>query len=245
MRRSHVNLVLATAIPFALAGCSKEDTVTVTDKQSYPTVQACVDGKIPVDVCSEAYMTALAAHRAIAPTYSSKTDCEADFVPDYCQVDSSGRYLPKMGGFELEMSADVSKTQYEQAKAQAASGGSNGGGGFSGGSFVTGMLLGNMLSGIGNNRYNSQPVYQYRDSRGAYQSSTLSRQIDDGRKFENSSQALSSVGGSYSKSTLGRSLDASSARSGRSSASSSVSRGGFGSQATARSGWGGSSSYGG
>jgi len=97
-----------------------------------------------------------------------------------------------------------------------------------------GMLVSNMVNGFtgGGGRYYSQPIYQARDSRGGYQTSTLSRQIEQGKTFGNSTQARSSSTGTYSKSNLGR----------NSSVSSSVSRGGFGSQATARSGWGGKSS---
>lgn len=234
MRRSSLKLVLASTLPLALSACSKSDTVEVTAQQTYPTVQACVDQKVPVDVCSDAYMTALADHRRIAPTYDSAAACETDFVPDYCQQNSDGKFTPRLGGFQLEISGELPKDQVEAAKAQAAQ---SGGEGFSGSGvngFLMGMLVSNMINGFsgGGGRYYSQPVYQERDGRGGYQSSTLSRQIERGKTFGNSTQARTSSTGSYTKSTLGR----------NSSVSSSVSRGGFGSQATARSGWGGKSS---
>jgi uncharacterized protein YgiB involved in biofilm formation len=238
MRRSSLKLVLASTLPLAISACSKPDTVEVTAQQTYPTVQACVEQKVPVDVCSDAYMTALADHRRIAPTYDDVKSCEADFVPDYCQQNSDGKFAPKLAGFQLEMSGQVPKDQYEAAKAQAEqSGGGIGGTGIGGSAvngFLMGMLVSNMVSGLGGGggRYYSQPIYQERDSRGGYRSSTLSRQIENGKTFGNSTQARSTPGGSYSKSTLGRNT----------SVSSSVSRGGFGSQAAARSGWGGKSS---
>ncbi len=233
MRRSSLKLVLASTLPLAISACSKPDTVEVSAQQTYPTVQACVDSKIPVDVCSDAYMNALAEHRRIAPTYDDSASCEADFVPNYCQQNSDGKFTPKLGGFELELSGELPKDQYEAAKAQAAqSGGGSGIGGSAVNGFLMGMLVSNMVNGMGGGgRYYAQPIYQERDSRGGYQSSTLSRQIERGKTFGNSTQARTSSTGTYSKSTLGR----------NSSVSSSVSRGGFGSQATARSGWGGKS----
>jgi len=245
MRRSSVKLVLASSLPLALTACSApEETYTVSKRSNYTTVQACVDDKMPVDVCSDAYMQALADHRRIAPTYGDKAACEADFVPDYCQVTSDNRYMPRLGGFELAVSGEVSQSQVDAARAQVENSGqaSSGGSNFNG--LLTGLLLGQVLSG-GNRQYYSQPVYQYRDSSGGYRNTTLGQQIDQGKRFERSDQAQQS-GGSYSSyysgSSSGRSYKSSTAT--RSSVSSSISRGGFGSQATARSGWGGKSSGG-
>jgi len=232
MRRSSLKLVLASTLPLAISACGKSDTVEVSAQQTYPSVQACVDQKVPVDICSDAYMSALAEHRRIAPTYDDATACEADFVPGYCQQNTDGKFTPKLGGFQLELSGNLSKAQVETANAQAAQSGGGTGSGVN--SFMMGMLVSNMINGFtgGGGRYNSQPIYQERDSRGGYQNSTLSRQIERGKTFGNSTQARTSSTGTYTSSTLGK----------NSSVSSSVSRGGFGSQATARSGWGGKSS---
>lgn len=234
MRRSSLKLVLASTLPLALSACSKSDTVEVTAQQTYPSVQSCVDQKVPVDVCSDAYMSALAEHRRVAPTYDDPASCEADFVPGYCQQNTDGKFTPKLGGFQLELTGDVPKSQLDAAKAQAGESGGQAGIGSGVNGFLMGMLVSNMISGFtgGGGRYHSQPVYQERDSRGNYQTSTLSRQIERGKTFGSSTQARNSSSGTYTKSTLGR----------NSSVSSSVSRGGFGSQATARSGWGGKSS---
>ncbi|QHF00765.1 DUF1190 domain-containing protein (plasmid) [Pseudomonas cannabina pv. alisalensis] len=247
--RSHsVKLVLASTLPLALAACSQpDDTVAFSMKNSFKTVQECVDSKVPVDVCSDAYMQAMADHRKIAPSYDDQASCDADFVEGYCQATSDGKFTPKLGGFELAMTGTVPKAQYDQAKAQvaqsnAATGGGSGGGDSDNG-LLTGLLLGNMLSGGGNNHYYSQPVYQTRDDRGSYTSSTLSRQIEQGKTFSRSSQARSTGSGSYTPTTLGSSLSGGSGTT-RSNVSSTISRGGFGQQATARSGWGGKSSSG-
>lgn len=235
MRRSSLKLVLASTLPLAISACSKpDDTVEVNTRTTFTTVQACVDQKFPVDVCSDAYMNALADHRRIAPTYDDQASCEADFVPDYCQPNSDGKFTPKLAGFELGVSGRLPKDKVAAAQTQANNNGGSGGGN----GFLTGLLIGNLLSSNnGSNNYYSQPIYQTRDSRGAYQSSTLSKQIEDGKSFGRSTQARSSSTGSYSSDTLARNL-------GSGSVSSSVSRGGFGSQATARSGWGGKSSGG-
>jgi uncharacterized protein YgiB involved in biofilm formation len=239
-KRSSVKLVLASTLPLALVACGKaQNTQTYSASQNFSSVQQCTEAKIPVDICSDAYMQAMADHKRIAPTYDDQASCDADFVPGYCQAASDGKYMPKMGGFELAMSGDLPKQTVEQANAQ--SGGGGGGGHLNG--MLMGLLIGNMLSGSGSNHYYSQPIYQGRDNRGNYYNSTLSRQIEQGKTFSRSTQARTSPSNTYNTSTLGRSLNRSSSGSG-SAVSSTISRGGFGSQATARSGWGGKSSGG-
>lgn len=226
-RSSYVQLSLATSISLAIAGCEgPQDTYNIEQKFRFQSVQECVNQKFPVDVCSDAYMTALAEHRRVAPVYDRQADCEADFVPGYCQTDSAGRYVPQPGGFELTAGGSVSQAQMDSARAQAAASGSSLDG------LLAGMLIGNLMSGIGGGRYYSEPVYRYRDGRGTFSSSTLGRRIEQGASFPNSRQ--SRYGQGYSRST-----------SKPVSTSAATSRGGFGSQSSARSGWGGSSSVGG
>lgn len=242
MRRSSVKLVLAGALPLALAGCGpSEQKDTVNAKANFSSVQECADAKVPVNICSDAYMQALSDHRRIAPTYDDKASCDADFVPDYCQVASDGKYMPKLGGFELGFSEQVPKEALDRANQEVNQSAPAGMSGTTG--LMAGLLIGNLLSnGFGNNRYYSQPIYQTRDDRGGYYSSSLPSQIDRGKTFGRSTQAQSSPDRSYGRSTLGRNLGSSG--SGSSSVSSTISRGGFGSQASARSGWGGKSSSG-
>jgi uncharacterized protein YgiB involved in biofilm formation len=241
MRRSPAKLVLAGTLPLALSACGpSQGTPNFSAQANFKSVQECVEAKVPVDTCSDAYMQAMSDHRRIAPTYDDKAACEADFVPDYCQVTSDGKYMPKLGGFELGFEGNVPKEALDKARAEVAQAQASGFSGTEG--LLTGLLIGNLMSnGFGGNRYYSQPIYQTRDDRGGYYSSSLPGQINRGKTFSRSTQARSSPDSRYSQSTLGRSLG--SAGSG-SSVSSTISRGGFGSQAAARSGWGGKSSGG-
>jgi len=178
-------------------------------------------------------MTAMAEHRRIAPVYDSQADCDADFVADWCQQDSTGKFIPRLGGFELTAEGQVTQSQVDAANAQAANAQASGGGsGFSTSSLLTGLLIGNMLSN-NRNSYRSEPVYRYRDDRGNYGNSTLNQRVSNGATFGRSNQAR--YGSSNYTSTLRSSPKSS-------SVSSATSRGGFGSKASARSGWGGGSS---
>lgn len=238
MKRSKcVQLSLSAAVALAISGCqAPEQQYTLNKTFKFDTVQQCVDQKVPVDVCSDAYMSALAEHRRIAPTYNSQAECDADFVENYCKADSTGKFTPPLSGFQLSASGEVSQSQLDQA--QAAPGGSHSGG--SGvNDVVMGMLIGNMLSNNGG-RYYSEPVYRYRDDRNSYGSSTLARRIETGTTFKNSTQAKSGVAYSTKSSSLKPTISTKPV-----AVKTVTSRGGFGSQASARSGWGGGFSIGG
>jgi len=232
-RSTYVQLSLAASVAMAISGCQPpEKTYELQKKYNFQSVQQCADEKLPVDVCSDAYMSAMAEHRRIAPVYDSQADCDADFVADWCQQDSAGKFIPKLGGFELTADGQVTQSQVDAAKSQLpASEANSGGSGFSTGSLLTGLLIGNMLSS-NRNSYFSEPVYRYRDSRGDYGNSTLSQRIAKGSTFTRSNQAK--YGSGYSTSTVKPPS--------KINVASSTSRGGFGSQASARSGWGGASS---
>lgn len=226
MKRSkYVQLSLAAAVSATIAGCGSQEPTVIASKQfSFQTVKECATASIPVDICSDAYINAMAEHRRLAPAYPSAADCEADFVEDYCEVDSRGQYLPRLGGFQLTASGPVTQAQLDQANAM-------GGASSSGGNhFLTGLLIGNLLGGNGG-RYYSEPVYRYRDSRGSFATSTLGRRIESGATFK---KAYSVNNQPYASSVAKR------------VSTQAVSRGGFGSQSAARSGWGGGSrSFGG
>jgi len=241
MKRSkYVQLSLAASVALAVAGCgAPEKTYQVKKNFNFQSVAECTAQKFPVDVCSDAYIAALNEHRRIAPVYDSKADCEADFVPDYCQVDSAGKYMPQLGGFELDTNGTVTQSQLDDAKAQVArSGGESSGGGFNSSGLLTGLLIGHMLSNNSGN-FSSAPVYRYRDDRGNYGSSTLGARVNSGSTFSRSRQ--SEYGGGYSSGGSGFG-GRSSINSNPVSVRQATTRGGFGSSATARSGWGGSSS---
>ncbi|ALI08083.1 MULTISPECIES: DUF1190 domain-containing protein [Pseudomonas] len=234
MKRSkYVQLSLAASVAMAISGCGPtEKTYELKKKYNFQSVQQCVDEKLPVDICADAYMTAMTEHRRIAPVYDNQADCDADFVPDWCQQDSAGKFIPKLGGFELSAEGEVTQSEVDAARAQLpASEAMNTGGGFS--NLLTGLLIGNMLSS-NRNSYFSEPVYRYRDDRGSFGSSTLSQRVSTGSTFTRSNQARY---GSYTDSIKSSSKPM--------SVASSTSRGGFGSKSSARSGWGGSSSSGG
>ncbi|AHZ71210.1 MULTISPECIES: DUF1190 domain-containing protein [Pseudomonas] len=237
MKRSkYVQLSLAASVAMAISGCGPtEKTYAVQKKYNFQSVQQCADEKLPVDVCSDAYMTAMAEHRRIAPVYDSQADCDADFVADWCQQDSAGKFIPKLGGFELTADGQVTQSQVDAAKAQlpASEAANTGGSGFSTSSLLTGLLIGNMLSS-NRNSYYSEPVYRYRDDRGSYSNSTLSQRIAKGSTFTKSNQAR------YGSSNYADSVRSSTSK--PVSVASSTSRGGFGSKASARSGWGGGGS---
>lgn len=259
MRPRSSRLLLVGALPLAIAGCSdSEQNVTYTVKDNFKNVQACVDAQFPVDVCSDAYVQAMLDHRRIAPTYDDRAACDADFVEGYCQSTSDGKFMPQMSGFELAMSGELPKSQVEQAQQQAQQQAAQSGG--TGSTIaaaatgaLAGMLIGKAMSNRSAPRFQSQPVYQNRDSRGSYQTSTLSRQIEQGKTFSRSTQpqryqprreqnnASSGYSGGSSGSRSGSSSTFRSSSS-SSSVSSGVSRGGFGGQAKARSGWSGKSS---
>jgi uncharacterized protein YgiB involved in biofilm formation len=293
MKRSKsISLALVSTIPFALTACSdsNEEVRTVSSSKTFENIQQCVDIKVPVDVCSNSYMMALNEHKKIAPTYASQDDCEGDFVKDYCVVNDAGKWMPKLGGFQITESHAVKYRKDESgnfapvaAPVQAATAGTTtttgagggttiinnttGGGGGGGADFLTGMLIGNAMGGGGGrttNNYYSEPVYKTRDSRGDYKTSTINERVESGSTFKASEQTKS--GFDYKQKSMtgslsGRSQPTNSSynnsgyktsssnytSSSRSAESASISRGGFGSQAVARSSWGGggSSSFGG
>jgi len=224
MKRSkQVQLVLLSAVPFALVACGggQQPVRQVKESRSFESMQACVDGKVPADICADSYMAALQQHKQVAPVYSDKQACETDFIADYCVPTSAGQFMPKMGGFELiverEEALNPDGTPVTPASAHSSGGGSG---------FLTGLLLGNALSGSGP-RYYSEPIYMNRDSRGRFQRTSLRQQINTGKTFSSSQQAK--YGGGFkpgSGSTKPMSV------------ASTTSRGGFGSQSSARSGWG-------
>lgn len=240
MRPRSSRLLLVGALPLAISGCSdSEPDVTYTVKKHFRGVPACVAAKFPVDVCSESYMQAMIDHHRIAPVYDDQTTCDADFDGHYCQLTSNGRYMPRMTGFELAMSGELPWSQYDEieqlAKQQAArSGGTDSTVAAAAAGGLAIMLIGKAMSNRSALRFQAQPIYLNRDSRGSYQTSILARRI---RQQENN-EAASGAGG-YGSSGSSRSGNAFHSGTNGTSVSASLSRGGFGQQATARSGWGG------
>jgi len=219
MKRSkYVQLSLAASVAMAISG-----EAAALDSQRFQTVEQCVDASVAADVCSNAYVAALTEHRRIAPAYDDKAKCDADFAADWCQKNSDGRFVPKLGGFKVPQNAEtpqdlnaIANAQMPAGDAAAAqnvqstshsSGGGNG--------WLSGWLIGNAMSNNAN-----RTVYRDRDTRQTYNTSTQYRKIESAPATRTDSRYDST-------------------RSKPVNVASSTSRGGFGSQSSARSGWGG------
>ncbi|MFJ2712276.1 DUF1190 domain-containing protein [Pseudomonas sp. NPDC087346] len=220
MKRSkYVQLSLAASVAMAISG-----QVSAQDQQQhFQSVEQCVNAEVAADVCSNAYVAALTEHRRIAPAYDDKAKCDADFAADWCQKNSDGRFVPKLGGFKLpqaEAAQDLNALANSEmpvgdaSNVQAAQTTSHSSGGGSG--WLSGLLIGNALS----NSRSNQTVYRDRDTRQTYNTSTQNRRIESAP----APRSDTSYDSSRSKPV---------------NVASSTSRGGFGSQSSARSGWGG------
>ncbi|MFJ4344134.1 DUF1190 domain-containing protein [Pseudomonas sp. NPDC089401] len=228
IRRSSVKLVLAGSLPLALTACGpQEEVYTVTQQTNYDSVAACVADKVPEAACNDAYQRASVEFQRNAPTFFSMRECEAQFTPGSCEITIGGRYMPRMAGFELQTSGEVSQSQLDAGYAQG------GGYGHVATAAVAGMLLAQMSSGA-ERRYRSAPLYAYRD--GSRQRYGAVAGIQQAKKDEENSSGSSSSGGGG-----GGGYGGSSRKESASAKSATITRGGFGGEATARSGWGGRS----
>ena len=219
MKRSkYVQLSLAASVAMAISG-----QATAADQpRNFQNMEQCVDAEVAADVCTNAYVAALTEHRRIAPAYDSKTKCDADFAADWCQKNSDGRFVPKLGGFKVPQDGEPAQNLDTIANAQMPAGNataqnvqstshvSSGGGG---NGWLTGWLIGNAMS---NNA--ERTVYRDRETRQPYNTSTQYR------RAETTTRSQTDYESSKSKPV---------------NVASSTSRGGFGSQSSARSGWGG------
>ncbi|MBF6034676.1 DUF1190 domain-containing protein [Pseudomonas sp. P155] len=220
MKRSkYVQLSLAASVAMAISG-----QATAADQpRSFQNMEQCVDAEVAADVCSNAYIAALTEHRRIAPAYDNKAKCDADFAADWCQKNSDGRFVPRLGGFKVPKEGEPAQNLDAIANAQMPAGSataqnvqstshvSSGGGGGNG--WLTGWLIGNAMS---NNA--ERTVYRDRETRQPYNTSTQYR------RAETTTRSQTDYESSKSKPV---------------NVASSTSRGGFGSQSSARSGWGG------
>jgi len=220
MKRSkYVQLSLAASVALAISG----EAAAEAQQRTFQSVEQCVDAEVAADACSNAYVAALAEHRRIAPAYDDKNKCDADFAAGWCQKNSDGRFVPKLGGFKVPPNPEPAQNFDAIANAQMPAGDAepvqtqstthvSSGGGSSNG-WLTGWLIGNAMSN------NTRSVYRDRPARQTYDTSTLNRRIESTRTSSSS--------------------DYTSSRSKPVNVASSTSRGGFGSQSSARSGWGG------
>lgn len=217
-RSSYVQLSLAASVAMAISG----EVAAVDQQRSFQSVEQCVDAEVAADVCSNAYVAALSEHRRIAPAYDDKAKCDADFAADWCQKNSDGRFVPKLGGFKVPQNGEpaqnldaIADAQMPAGEAVAAQNVQNTSHTSSGGGsgWLTGWLIGNAMSNNAN-----RTVYRDRDTRQPYNTSTQYR------RAETTTRSQPDYESSKSKPV---------------NVASSTSRGGFGSQSSARSGWGG------
>lgn len=218
MKRSkYVQLSLAASVAMAISGEAAADQT-----RNFQSVEQCVDAEVAADACSNAYVAALTEHRRIAPVYDDKANCDADFADGWCQKNSDGRFVPKLGGFKVIHKAEVAQNLDAIADAQMPAGDaaaaqnvqntshtSSGGGS----GWLSGWLIGNAMSNNAN-----RTVYRDRDTRQTYDTSKQYRKIESAPRSQ---------------------PDYESSKSKPVNVASSTSRGGFGSQSSARSGWGG------
>ncbi|WP_339431283.1 MULTISPECIES: DUF1190 domain-containing protein [unclassified Pseudomonas] len=217
MKRSkYVQLSLAASVAMAISG----EAAAVDQARNFQSVEQCVDAEVAADVCSNAYVAALTEHRRIAPAYDDKAKCDADFAADWCQKNSDGRFVPKLGGFKVPQNGETPQNLDAIADAQMPAGDTtaaqnvqNTSHTSSGGGWLSGWLIGNAMSNNSN-----RTVYRDRDTRQPYNTSTQSKRIESAPRSQPTYESSKSKPVNVASST---------------------SRGGFGSQSSARSGWGG------
>ncbi|CAK0751895.1 exported hypothetical protein [Azospirillaceae bacterium] len=103
-RSSRIRLLLMGSTAFALAACG-DDT---EQAGVYASVADCVAGGVYTEqYCRTSFDQASERHPEVAPRYSAKTECEADFGPDRCDYrpvrtadgGSGSFWMPLMAGF--------------------------------------------------------------------------------------------------------------------------------------------------
>jgi len=98
MKRSqNLKLVLmAAAVPLALAACKREPTGQVLTSVDQCDAQT----EVAADQCRLAYAAAVAEHQKLAPRFESAVECDQQFQ-NCTAVEENGRtsYMPPMGGF--------------------------------------------------------------------------------------------------------------------------------------------------
>jgi uncharacterized protein YgiB involved in biofilm formation len=106
MKRSQgIRLVLMGSVALSLAACEEPEI----DAAVFDSVEQCIkiDGFTEAQ-CREQYQIAAAKHEAVAPKYSNREDCEADFGAENCQSSErytgnggSGIFLPLFAGYMM------------------------------------------------------------------------------------------------------------------------------------------------
>lgn len=88
----------------ALSACDEAKV----DAMVYDSLQQCInDPMMTEDQCKANYATARAEHAKVAPKYTARADCEADFGPEHCEQspyrtrDGGSVFMPLMMGYMM------------------------------------------------------------------------------------------------------------------------------------------------
>ena len=218
--RSSVKLVLVSTLPLALTACGQpSDTVSLLVKTDFSSLRECAETKVPMEICSGAYSRALGQYRKVAPSYGDQASCEADYSKGYCVPSGDKAFVPRMDGFELAVSGTLSWADYEKTAAESIRPVSH-----TASEQPIRMRsqtpLDLMISEGADLQYYSEPIDERCKKTETLYNTTSHRNFSRGSSSSSGSSIMRSI------------------------VSPSTSRGGFGQQATARSGWSGRSSSG-
>lgn len=108
MKRSKsIALIMMSASAVALTACEESRV----DAAVYNSLQQCIDdtkmSNLSPDQCKQEFAAANEQHAKVAPKYTSKTDCEADFGAGQCEdapyrTRSGGSvFMPLMAGYMM------------------------------------------------------------------------------------------------------------------------------------------------
>ncbi|MBJ9975223.1 DUF1190 domain-containing protein [Pseudomonas sp. S75] len=235
MKRSSLKLVLAGSLPLALGACGpSEDTYEVTQRVDYADVDACVNDQVPRADCERAYQQARLDHQHSAQRFDSEQACEAAYSPGGCEAYDATHYQPKLDGFALQTTGEVTQTQLDAANREANLQAHGSGLGSAATGVVAGMLLSRVIA-PDSRRYSAQPLYRYGAGPNDLRRDVLGRRKDE-QQPASSYSGYSGGGGGASASSAYREAPR------RQVGTSAIMRSGFGSAAVARGGWGGKSS---
>ena len=103
-RSQSIALIMMGASAIALSACDEAQV----DAMVYDTLQQCIDDPaMTPDQCKATYAVAKTEHAKVAPKYTSRADCEADFGPEHCEEapyrtqNGGSVFMPLMMGYMM------------------------------------------------------------------------------------------------------------------------------------------------
>lgn len=111
MKRSTcASLVLMGLAPLLLTAC--DDGSPATSRQSFTTVDQCVQAGVPKDTCQTAQTQALANASKESPHFGTREQCVAQYGADMCRQGSDGSFwMPALSGFLIGRMMDNNRNQ--------------------------------------------------------------------------------------------------------------------------------------